>query len=132
MFTIGTKPQGTAKGTELWMNVQEDDGQITLTEYAGWVITSETIFRGMDQSTRAQLVIEEFTGRLASREAAVDDGYSTLLTHLDMIRAFHLDDQEEGEDGVFGAGFDVVATIDQAVELIRTHALPADHPLAIN
>lgn len=129
MFIIGNQPpaRGQALGTELWMEVHEDDGTVYVTEHRGWVIVDESRFSGTNRADRARLVITDFESRLAASMAAVDDGYAILLRNLQMAQDFFTDAAEEDPQERQSAD-----AIGDAIEMIRTHALPADHPLAIN
>lgn len=57
------------------------------------------------------------------------DGYTALLSRLAVVRAFHDDnaDPDDPDDPDTAAA----EAIDEAVEMLRTHALPEDHPQAI-
>lgn len=45
-ITIGTKPTGTAIGTERWATIREDDGTWKITAYRGWGISDEVSLSG--------------------------------------------------------------------------------------
>lgn len=55
---------------------------------------------------------------------AEPDGYTALINHLVSLRSFHDDDDPEQ------VGFDPAAALTEAIDLLRTHALPPEHPLA--
>lgn len=52
------------------------------------------------------------------------DGYTTLIQSLTGLQTFH-------SDGDSAEDMAATAALGEAIELLRTHALPEEHPLAI-
>ncbi len=59
---IGSRPRGSATGSERWASITDDDGMVTVTAYRGWGITDEVRLHGKTAASLDLTIAHQLIG----------------------------------------------------------------------